>query len=520
MRRIRLGIRAVATALLLALVAACAPLSSGGGGRAGGPSGPADPDAIFGWAHIVGLSRFDPHRATSSYDNTFLFLTYDRLVHVDYDLNPVPGLATSWEFSPDGKALDLRLREGVTFHDGTPFDAAAVKANIERAKTVEGSSVRNELAAVQSVEVTGPSAVRLVLSTPNAALLGILSDRAGAMVSPAAFDNPDLDQAPVGAGMFRVTSYQPQNKIEYRRVEGYWDPAAVKVGGVDMYIYVDPATRLNALRTGEIDGAAIAPDQVPEAEAAGLRLERGRSNNFYFFHPNRARSEFGRVEVRQALAHAINRKALVDSVFRGYGTVSEQPLPDWSFAHNADLPAEPHPYDPERARQLLAQAGLPNGFTFEALIPTSPDSIRIAEAVQADLKAVGVTMTTRVMEGQQLTDVFFARKEGDLLMGSGGGRADPAQTTQLRYMPTGFNNPSGISTPTIERLQAEVLATTDQQQRAAIFRQMMQEVSDQVLDGVLFYPQAPVALSGDVLTFRPALSDRPEFRGVEKAGPA
>jgi peptide/nickel transport system substrate-binding protein len=520
MRRIRLAARTTVAALLLGLVAACAPLPTGGGGQAAAPSGPADPNAIFSWAHIVGLSRFDPHRATSSYDNTFLFLTYDRLIHVDNDLNPVPGLATAWRFSPDGLALDLTLREGVTFHDGTPFDAEAVRANIIRAKTIEGSSVRNELAAVASVDVTGPNAVRLNLSTPNAALLGILSDRAGAMVSPAAFDKPDLDQAPVGAGMFRVVAYQPQNKIEYRRVEGYWDPDAVKVAGVDMYIYVDPATRLNALRTGQIDGAAISAEQVPEAEAAGLRLERGRSNNFYFFHPNRARSEFTKLEVRQALMHAINRKAIVDSVFRGYGTVSEQPLPSWSFAHNGDLPAEPHAYDPEKAKRLLAQAGLPNGFTFEALVPSSPDAIRIGEAVQADLAAVGVTMTTRVMEGQQLTDVFFARKEGDLLMGSGGGRADPAQMTQLRYMPTGFNNPSGISTPTIERLQAEVLATTDREQRAAIFRQMMQEVSDQVLDGVLFYPESPVALRSDVITFNPALSDRPEFRGIEKAGPA
>jgi peptide/nickel transport system substrate-binding protein len=516
MRRIRSVVGSTVAALLLGLVAACAPLPSGGG-QAAGPSGPADPNAIFGWAHIVGLSRFDPHRATSSYDNTFLFLTYDRLVHVDRDLDPVPGLATSWRFGPDGRTLDLQLREGVTFHDGTPFDAAAVKANLERAKTVEGSSVRNELASVQSVDVTGPLAVRLNLSTPNAALPLILSDRAGAMISPAAFDNPDLDQAPVGAGMFRVASYQPQAKIEYRRVDGYWDPAAVQVAGVDMYIYVDPTTRLNALRTGKIDGSIISAEQVPEAEAAGLRLERGRSNNFYFFHPNRSRSEFGKLEVRQALAHAINRQAIVDSVFRGYATVSEQPLPGWSFAHNPDLPPEPHPYDPERARRLLAQVGLPNGFAFEALVPSSPDSIRIAEAVQADLAAVGVRMSTRVMEGQQLTDVFFARKEGDLLMGSGGGRADPAQMTALRYLPTGFNNPGGTSTPTIERLQQEALATTDQAQRAEIFRRMMQEVSDQVLDGVLFYPESPVATTGQVISFDPALSDRPEFRGVSKA---
>jgi peptide/nickel transport system substrate-binding protein len=502
--------------LLLGFVAACSPIASGGS-QAAAPSGPADPQAIFRWAHVVGLSRFDPHKATSSYDNTYLFLTYDRLVHTDNDLRPVPGLATKWEFSPDGKALDLQLREGVTFHDGTPFDAEAVKANIERAKSVEGSSVRNELATVQSVEVTGPATVRLLLSAPTASLPLVLSDRAGSMISPAAFDNPDLDQNPVGAGMFTVAGYQPQAKIEYRPAPNYWDPDSVKVAGIDMFIYTDPATRLNALRTGAIDGTVISPDQLPEAEAAGMRIERGRTNNFYFFHPNRARSEFGDVRVRRALSHAINRKALVDSLMRGYGEVTTQPVPSWSFAYNKDLPAETYPYDPAKAEALLAEAGLPNGFTFEALVPVNPDSQRHAEAIQADLKAVGVTMTIRSMEGQQLTDVFFARKEGDLLIGTGGGRADPAQTTGLRYMPQGFNNPSGISTPTVERFQQEAQSTTDPAKRAEAFHGLMKEVLDQELDGVLYFLASPIALSDKVVTYSPALYDRPEFRGVEKA---
>jgi peptide/nickel transport system substrate-binding protein len=501
-------------ALVTMLVAACAPVPVGGRSAGSEPAGPADPGAIFRWANGVGLSRFDPHRATSSNDNTHLFLTYDRLVHTDVEGNPVPGLATAWAFSADGLALDLTLREGVRFHDGTPFDAAAVKANIERAKTVDGSAVAPELAAVESVEVTGPYAVRLHLAVPNAALPLVLSDRAGAMISPAAFDDPDLDQKPVGAGMFQVTMYQPGARIEYRAAPDYWDRDAVQVAGIDMVIYTDPVTRLNALRTGEIDATVLSPDQVEEARATGIRVEPGRTTNFWYFQPNRARSEFGDVRVRQALWHAINRQALVDALARGYAELDAQPVPKWSFAHNPSIGPDPYPYDPQRARQLLAEAGLPNGFTFEALVTASPDVQRHAEAIQADLAAVGIRMEMRVLEGAQITDVFFGREEGDLLLGPGGGRPDPAQTTGLRYTPGGFMNPGDHTTPEIQQLQQRVLATSDPQQRTEAFHALMEAFVADAMEVILYYATPPVALGPQVLHFEPGLADRPEFRGV------
>ncbi|MEU7816045.1 ABC transporter substrate-binding protein [Pseudonocardia sp. NPDC049154] len=515
MRMLR-AVRVVTAALLLVLVAACAPIPTSGGG-AEQASGPADPNAILRWANAVGLSRFDPHRASSSNDNTHLFLTYDRLVHTDADGRAVPGLATAWEFGPDGTTMDMTLRQGVTFHDGTPFDAAAVKANIERAKTVTGSAVAPELRPVRSVEVLAPDRVRFVLTAPTASLPLVLSDRAGAMISPGAFDNPDLDQNPVGAGMFRVTAYQPGARIEYRAAQNYWDPAAVRVAGIDMPIYTDSVTRLNALRGGQIDGAVLSPEQVAEAQASGVRVEPGRTSNFWYFQPNRTRSAFGDVRVRRAIWHAINRQALVDVLARGYGELAAQPLPEWSPGHDPSIGPDPYPYDPARARQLLAEAGLPTGFTFEALVATSPDVQRVAEAIQADLAAVGITMTSRVLEGAQITDEFFVRKQGDLLLGPGGGRPDPAQTTGLRYLPDGFNNPGGHTTPEMQRLQETVLRTVDPAARADALHAQMREFVDQAFEVILYYATPPVALSPQVLDFHPGLADRPEFRGVAKA---
>ena len=156
----------------------------------------------------------------------------------------------------------------MTFHDGTPFDAEAVKGNIERAKTVEGSAVASELEVVSTVEVVDPLTVRLTLSGPAAQLPLVLSDRAGMMISPAAFDDPNLDQAPVGAGMFTVSEYRPNDRIIYERYDGYWDPDAVRCATFDYTIAGDPVTRLNAIRTGQVDGTFV------DAAAGGRR--RGR----------------------------------------------------------------------------------------------------------------------------------------------------------------------------------------------------------------------------------------------------
>src|SRR5690606_21746166 len=182
-----------------------------------------------------------------------LFLTYDRLVHITPDVQPIPGLATDWEFAEDGSYLEMNLRKGVTFHDGEPFNAQAVRANIERAKTVENSAVASELEVVESVKVIDPATVRFMLTGAAASLPLTLSDRAGVMISPKAFDDPDLDQQPVGAGMFKVTDYKPNDHITYERYEKYWDPDAVRVAKNEQLIQPNSVARLYANRTGQVD---------------------------------------------------------------------------------------------------------------------------------------------------------------------------------------------------------------------------------------------------------------------------
>lgn len=211
---------------LAVMAAACGSDDATDDGAGSTATGPASTEAVepaaggvLRFGYDIALSRFDPHRSTLSQDGVTLFPTYDRLVHQDPDGNPVPGLATEWEFSDDGLALTFSLREGVTFHDGAVFDAAAVKANIERAQTVEGGSHIGDLAVITSIGVLDELEVRFLLDGAAPQLPLVLSDRAGAMVSPAAFDNGDLDVAPVGAGMYRVTEYVAGDRVVYERYE-------------------------------------------------------------------------------------------------------------------------------------------------------------------------------------------------------------------------------------------------------------------------------------------------------------
>src|SRR6185312_2886628 len=189
----------------------------------------------------------------------------DKLVDIDEKLNIVPQLATSWEWSADRKALTFKLRSGVTFHDGEKFDAAAVKYNIERHKTMAGSNRRGELAPVSSVDVIDASTVRLNLSAPFAPLLAALADRAGMMVSPRAAqaEGDKFGAKPVCSGPFKFVDRVAQDRITLERYDGYWNKAAVHFDKVTYTPIPDATVRLANLKSGQLDFIErVAPSDV------------------------------------------------------------------------------------------------------------------------------------------------------------------------------------------------------------------------------------------------------------------
>ncbi|MFV0306705.1 MAG: ABC transporter substrate-binding protein [Desertimonas sp.] len=472
-----------------------------------------DLDATYRYMYSVGPSRFDPHRGTSSFDNTSLFLVYDRLVMLDELANPIPGLATEWEFVDDGGALQLTLREGVTFHDGEPFDADAVKTNIERAQTVEGSAVSGELAVIESVEVVDDLTVRLNLAGPAAHLPLVLSDRAGMMVSPAAIDDPTLDQSPVGAGMFRVTEYRPDDRILMERHEGYWDAEAARCANFEFIINGDPITRLNAIRTDACDGTFIDPPQEGEAEGAGLQIVRSGSLAYYHLQLNRSFEPFANVDVRRALNHAVNREAIVEGLLLGLGAPACQTFPEGYVAFDEATGTDAYPYDPELAREMLADAGF-ESIEFECIVPTIPQISQLGEIVQAQLAEVGVSMSIRAVEPAQTADIFYAQQEGQGMVSTWGGRADPSQTLSLLFSAEGFSNPGRHTTDAVAEAIDATFVVQSPDERAAALQAASAAIAADALNVVLYYPITPSVFTERSIGMQTWLSGKPEFRAI------
>lgn len=481
-------------------------------------AGAPDPNGILRYAGINAPSRLDPHRSTLSQDNDKLFLALDRLVHQAPNGDPVPGLATEWEFIDDGATLRFTLREGVTFHDGEPFDAEAVKANIERAQTIEGGTQTGDLAVITEVTVVDDFTVDFSLDGPAAALPLILSDRAGAMLSPASFDNPDIDEKPVGAGMYEVVEHNVGSLIVYEAYEDYWDKDAQGLAGVEYHLMSDSGTRSNAIQSGAVDWTIVdneAYDRLADADGldAGLFDDVAYPNQPL----NKSREALAIVEVRQAINHAIDREALANVLASGYAVPCSQPWPEGYVAFNEEIGCDYYEYDPEKAKELLAEAGYPDGFELE-LLDTPPSATQRTEAITAMLEAIGIDVTVRELAPGTAGDVWLAQAQGDMLSGVWGGRPDPGQMLALQYGENGFLNPGKHRS---DALEAQLLLVNDQNlsadERAAALQEATRISVEEALDVPLYFPLLANVWSEEVVGAEAYLSGKQEFRGVYMA---
>ncbi|MFD5811450.1 ABC transporter substrate-binding protein [Rhodococcus aetherivorans] len=478
-----------------------------------------DPNATLRYATTYGASSFDPHKTRITSDSIMLNLVYDRLVHRDRDANPIPGLAESWEFADDGSTLTLRLRQDVTFSDGTPFDASAVMANLERAMQPD-SITAAMLAGVAAVEAPDPQTVVLRLDGPGGQLVLTLSDLPGMMVNPNAFGTPDKDAAlvltPAGTGRYTVAHAQPGAQYEFVARDGYWDPEAVQARAFEWIVMTDPQTRVSAVASGQLDAAIATPLSVDPAEQQGLESHVQTTLNNYVLNLNRTRSEFGNLEVRQALAHAVDREAVVETALEGHGEAASQNFPSGYFAHNAALDGQ-YAFDPERAKALLAQAGVPNGFSFVAGASNLPENQLIAQIMQEQLARVGITMEIRSMTPTDLNPAFN-RGELDAILTTLTGRAEPSLLLTSYYGQDSPQNPSHDDIPGFRTAMEAANRATDPGERAAL----LGEVNAVVMDHAAMLPVAFADLgaitSGTVVGYEPSrVLD--EWRGVGVAAP-
>lgn len=446
------------------------------------PAGDVDTDAVFRWGHSGATLTMDPTQSASGSVINFFTPVFDTLTVLSPEGTVEPGIAESWEFSDDGLTLTLTIAEGRTFQDGTPLDAAAVVANLERARGEETSTARF-LAPIESLDAPDATTVVITTSAPAAQLIAALGDYAGMMMSPAGFDSPDVATKPIGSGPFTVTE-NTETRVTYARWDDYHAADGTELAGIEMEVISDDAARLNALRSGQIDATFIRTNQVGEAEAAGLQLEQVDRVQTYGIQLNPARSELGSPEVRQAIMHAIDRAAIDEAIYDGGCAAAVQYYPESFFAFDGDLDEEAlGGYDPDRARELLAEAGVPDGFSVEIISPSIPTYSTLGEIVQAQLGEIGIEATLQAVEPAQYT---AAVREGDFEIGVQAfdpARPDPASFFASYFLPGGPGNPGGFEVDGLDQDYLTIEAAQDDERTAAIqdFQQKVLEAGPPVV---------------------------------------
>ncbi len=435
----------------------------------------------------VGLAEdpdvLDPTLARSFVGRVVFAGLCDKLFDIDEKLAIVPQLATSYEWSADSKTLTLKLRPGVTFHDGEKLDAAAVKFNIERHKTMAGSNRRGELAPVASVDVVDPATVRLNLSAPFSPLLAQLADRAGMMVSPKAAqaEGDKFGAHPVCSGPFKFVERVAQDRIVLERYPQYWNRDAIHFDKVIYTPIVDATVRLANLRSGQLDFAERVASSDMEKILADKKLKASRITEIGYqgITINVGKSEkakqnpLGRdARVREAFELSLDRAGLAQVVMDNEATPGNQWVAPSNayYARNVPIPKR----DVARAKALLKEAGVTNP-SFTLITATTSDAQRLAVVVQSMAREAGFDV--KIQATEFATSLNMADKgdfEAYVLAWSG--RADPDGNL---YSFDGCNQPlnyAGYCSAETDALLNQSRTLRDPAERKKVYEQIAARV--------------------------------------------
>ena len=465
-------------------------------------------------------SSLDPATGGAGSDHAYLFTMYDTLTEWDFEtLKPKPGLAESWKFS-DPTTLVLNIRPGITFHDGTPLDAEAVKFNLARNKSDQKSNIKADLASMASVEVTGPQQVTLKLSTPDAALPGILSDRAGMMVSPTALkaaEGGTVARKPVGAGAYAFVSWADGEKIVVKRNEKYWKANRPYPDGIEFSIIPELTTGARSVPAGQNDLIyQLPPRQKAIIErASSIKVFNGPTLYVFQIFLNWAKPPFDNVKVRQAFNFAIDRETFVKAALAGLAEPAYMNLPKAHWAYDKSV-AELYPHDPDKARKLLAEAGFKEGTTIDLVGYSDQDSVQREEILIEQFRKAGMNVKFSNAPIAEAAAAFFGtEKRGSGLLAAWTGRPDPSLTYSLMFTKDAYYNGGRAPVPPeLEAAIKESRASEDIEVRRKAFATVQRLVMENALVAPLAFQFELVAMNKKVQGYRPNLLGKPKYDDV------
>lgn len=430
-------------------------------------------------ARKADATTLDPHFITNNPSaNYVLGKVYEGLVQRDKNMEYQPALATEWK-QLDDKTWEFKLRQGVTFHDGTPFNADAVKKTFDRIFTKELNSTKAAVfAMVKEVKVTDEFTVQFILDYPYAPLLASLVGNDGSIMSPKAIDQYGKEMArhPVGTGPFAFESWTPGQEMTLVKNDAYWGNKA-KVDKIVYKVVPEDATRIAMVEAGEAHIADNLPSSdLERAEAStSMNVVRAAGLGVEWIGFNTRKKPFDDVRVRQAIAHAIEKEVIIKGVYNGVGGSAVSALSPKVIGFNPNL--QDYDYDVNKAKQLLAEAGLANGFKTSIITDDRKERINLAEVLQSQLKGIGIDVEVKIMEyGAYLAAA--AKGEHEIEIGGWGNATGDGDSVQYSVFHSDSfgdaGNHSFYANPEVDKLIEAARQEQDPQKRNEIYAKIQE----------------------------------------------
>jgi len=413
----------------------------------------------------------DPHLITAFNSVTIVQDTiYEGLTAIDKDLNVVPGLAESWTVSDDGKTYTFKLRQGVTFHDGSAMDAEDVAASIRRVQSPDiASPLASRVTPITSIKVVDPETIELGLDAPFAPILSSLSYIS---IVPAELekDKDSLQQKPDGTGPFKFAEWQPNGYISLVKFDGYRDPDANKLDGVKFNIVPEAATRQVGITSGQYDLLpGIDPATALQLQSQpGVKMQDTRDISYTLVGMNTSKPPFDNAKVREAFNYLLNRDEIIQGALFGQGVPAgplSPALTAWALP-TSDYAC--YTQDVDKAKALLAEAGVTLPITVKMNVLPRQDAKDIAQIVQQEEAAGGINIELVNQEiGQFVQD--WKNSNFDLFVSANGGSPDPDEYFYRTFRTGGSTNVFKYSNPDLDALLDKGRSETDQAARKTTY---------------------------------------------------
>jgi peptide/nickel transport system substrate-binding protein len=427
-------------------------------------------------ARLSDATTLDPHFITDIPSANVVYeKVYETLVVPDKNMEPQPLLAEEWK-QLDNVTWEFKLREGVTFHDGAPFNADAVKTNFERLLDPKTASPQaGKLEMIKEIKVIDETTVQFVLKYPYAPLLSILESNEGSIISPKSIkENSDkIGQNPVGTGPFVFDSWKSGEEIKISKNKDYWGNKP-KIDGVVFKVVPEDATRIAMIETGE----AHVTDQVPVTEIE--RIEASDTMDLYrtdglaveYLSFNTKKKPFDDIRVRKAVAHAIEVDAIIKGVYNDIGTKANSTMSPKVFGYDPTIKG--YEYDINEAKKLLEEAGVKDGLEFTLTTSDRKERINMAEVIQSQLKGIGINVKIQVLEYGAYIDAT-AKGEHQVSIGGWGNATGDGDYNQFNLFNSKSQGAAGnsafYSNPEVDQLIESARKESDSEKRKALYSQ-------------------------------------------------